>query len=105
MNKIKRGDDVIVTTGKDAGRRGRVLRVLPNDRVVVENVNLVKKHVRPNPNQGVAGGIVEQERSIHVSNVMLFNPSTKKGDRVGIRTLADGRRVRYFKSDGEVVDV
>jgi large subunit ribosomal protein L24 len=105
MQKIKKGDDVIVIAGKDSGKRGTVLKVVSElDRVVVENVNVVKKHQKPNPNAGVAGGIVEKEMSIHVSNVMLYNPQTKKGDRVGIRTLEDGKKVRYFKSTDEVVD-
>jgi large subunit ribosomal protein L24 len=105
MQKIKKGDDVIVITGKDSGKRGTVLKVVSElDRVVVENVNVVKKHQKPNPNAGVAGGIVEKEMSIHVSNVMLYNPQTKKGDRIGIRTLEDGKKVRYFKSTNEVVD-
>ncbi|HYW03402.1 MAG TPA: 50S ribosomal protein L24 [Gammaproteobacteria bacterium] len=105
MRKIKTGDDVIVTAGRDKGRTGRVLKVLPDDRVIVENANLVKKHTRPDPNRGVAGGIVEKEAPMHVSNVMLYNPRSKKGDRVGLRTLDDGRKVRYFKSDNEVVDL
>lgn len=105
MQKIKKGDDVIVITGKDSGKRGTVLKVVSElDRVVVENVNVVKKHQKANPNAGVAGGIVEKEMSIHVSNVMLYNPQTKKGDRVGIRTLEDGKKVRFFKSTNEVVD-
>ncbi len=105
MNRLKKGDDVIVTAGKDKGRRGTVLRVLENYRVVIENVNMVKRHTRPNPNKGEPGGIVEKEAPIHTSNVMLYNPRSKKGDRVGYRTLDDGRKVRYFKSDNEVVDV
>ncbi|HYW93337.1 MAG TPA: 50S ribosomal protein L24 [Gammaproteobacteria bacterium] len=105
MRKIKTGDDVIVTAGRDKGRTGRVLKVLPDDRVMVENANLVKKHTRPDPNRGVAGGIVEKEAPMHISNVMLYNPRSKKGDRVGFRTLDDGRKVRYFKSDNEVVDL
>jgi large subunit ribosomal protein L24 len=103
MRRIKKGDEVIVIAGKDKGRRGTVLRVL-GDRVVVENINVAKKHQRPNPQAGRPGGIVEQEASIHISNVMLFNPTTNKGDRVGIRLLADGRKVRYFKSNDEVLD-
>jgi len=104
MNKIRKGDEVLVLTGKDRGRRGTVLRRVDDERVVVEGVNRVKKHVRPNPLKGEVGGIVEKEASLHLSNVMLWNPVAKKGDRVGIRTLADGRRVRFFKSDDEVVD-
>lgn len=105
MRKIKKGDEIIVITGKDKGRRGTVTMVMENDRVMVENINLVKKHAKPNPMQGVEGGIVEKEMPLHISNVMLFNPATKKGDRVGIKTLEDGKKVRYFKSNGEVVDV
>jgi large subunit ribosomal protein L24 len=105
MQKIRKGDDVIVTAGKDKGKRGTVLKVLSDsDRVIVENVNLVKKHQKPNPQMGVSGGIVDKEMSIHASNVMLYNPQTKKGDRVGIRTLEDGRKVRFFKSTDETVD-
>ncbi|MDQ7016083.1 MAG: 50S ribosomal protein L24 [Gammaproteobacteria bacterium] len=104
MRKIKKGDDVIVSAGKDKGRRGSVLRVLANQRVFVEGVNMVKKHTKPNPGRSVAGGIVEQEASMSSSNIMLFNPSKNAGDRVGIKTLEDGKKVRYFKSNGEVVD-
>ena len=103
--KIRKGDDVIVTTGKDKGKRGNVLRVLDEDRVLVENVNLAKKHTKPNPAKGEPGGIIEKEMPIQVSNVALFNPVTGKGDRVGFKTLDDGRKVRFFKSNGEVVDV
>jgi len=105
MNKIRKGDDVVVIAGKDKGRRGTVLRVYPDERVLVEGVNVAKKHQRPNPNMGVPGGIVDRELPLHASNVMVYNPQTKKGDRVGIRTLEDGSRVRYFKSNEEVVDV
>lgn len=104
MQRIRRGDDVIVVAGKDKGRRGTVLKV-NEDHVVVENINVVKKHQKPNPNAGVSGGINEQESPIHVSNVMLFNPVTSKADRVGFRSLEDGKKVRYFKSNGEVVDI
>ncbi|MBP7710975.1 MAG: 50S ribosomal protein L24 [Gammaproteobacteria bacterium] len=104
MHRIRKGDQVVVQTGKDKGKRGTVLRVLENDRVVVENVNVAKKHTRPNPMRGAQGGIVEKEMPIHVSNVAVYNPGAKKGDRVGFRTLEDGRKVRYFKSNGEVVD-
>ncbi len=104
MHRIRKGDQVVVLTGKDKGKRGTVLRVLENDRVVVENVNVAKRHTRPNPMRGTQGGIVEKEMPIHVSNVALFNSATKKGDRIGFRTLEDGRKVRYFKSNGEVVD-
>jgi large subunit ribosomal protein L24 len=104
MRKIKQGDDVIVIAGKDKGRRGNVLKVYADARVLVENVNIAKKHQRPNPNAGVAGGIVEKEMPIDISNVMIYNPSANKGDRVGIRTLENGNKVRYFKSNGEVLD-
>lgn len=105
MRRIKKGDEVIVTTGKDKGRRGAVLEVFADDRVTVENVNVVKKHTKPNPMRGLEGGIVEKEMPLHVSNVMLFNPATNKGDRVGYKILEDGKKVRYFKSNGEVIDV
>jgi len=104
MKKIRKGDEVVVISGREKGRRGTVIRVLPDDRVLVENVNMVKRHTRPNPQRGTQGGIVEKEASLHLSNVMLWNPVAKRGDRVGIRALADGRRVRFFKSNGEVVD-
>ncbi|MDE0250395.1 MAG: 50S ribosomal protein L24 [Gammaproteobacteria bacterium] len=105
MQRIRRGDDVIVTAGKDKGRRGTVLKVIDEERVVVENINVVKKHQKPNPNAGVSGGINEQEMPIHVSNVMLFNPATSQGDRVGFKTLEDNKKVRYFKSNDEVIDI
>lgn len=105
MQKLKKGDEIIVTAGKDKGRRGNVLSLLENDRVLVEGVNLVKKHAKPNPMKGEQGGIVTKEMPLNRSNVMLFNPATNKGDRVGIKTLDDGKKVRYFKSNNEVVDV
>jgi len=106
MKRIKKGDDVIVIAGKDKGRRGTVLRFDDLDgRVLIEGINVSKKHQKPNPNAGVQGGIVEQEKTIHVSNVMLYNPAADKGDRIGIKTLEDGRKVRFFKSNNEVVDV
>jgi large subunit ribosomal protein L24 len=104
MQRIKKGDQVIVIAGKDKGRRGTVLRVEQTGRVVVENLNVAHKHQRPNPQKGVAGGIVDLEKSLDPSNVMLFNPTTEKGDRVGFRALADGRKVRFFKGNGEVLD-
>ena len=104
MHRIRKGDRVIVTTGRDKGRQGTVIRVLDAGRVIIENVNMVKKHQKPNPQQNVPGGIVQKEAPIHVSNVMLFNPATKRGDRVGFKQLDDGRKVRVFKSNGEVVD-
>ena len=104
MNKIRKGDEVVVITGKDKGKRGAVMRVLDTGRVVVESINMVKRHTRPNPMKGVAGGIVDKEMSIHISNVALFNRATQKADRVGFKTLDDNRKVRVFKSSGEVVD-
>ncbi len=105
MRKIKKGDKVVVLAGKDQGKQGTVVRVLNNDRVVVENINMVKRHTKPNPNKGEAGGILDKEMPLHVSNVALFNPTTGKGDRVGFKILEDGRKVRFFKSNGEVVDI
>ena len=105
MRKIKKGDDVIILTGRDKGKRGSVLRVIDDKRIIVENCNMVKKHVKPNPNTGEAGGIVDKELSIHISNVAIFNPASGKGERVGIKTLEDGRKVRYFKSNNEVLDL
>lgn len=105
MKKIRKGDQVYVTTGKDKGKRGVVLRVLPTDQVLVEGINVVKRHTKPNPNFNTPGGIIEKEAPVHVSNVAIFNPMTSKPDRVGIRTLSDGRKVRFFKSNDEVVDV
>ncbi|MDQ0010010.1 MULTISPECIES: 50S ribosomal protein L24 [Luteibacter] len=102
MNRIRKGDNVVVITGKNKGQRGDVLRV-DGDRVVVSNVNLVKRHTKPNPQANQPGGIVEREASIHISNVQLFNSATNKGERVGTKTLEDGRKVRVFRS-GEVVD-
>jgi large subunit ribosomal protein L24 len=104
MNKIRKGDDVVVIAGKDKGKRGTVLRRLDDEQLVVEGVNRVKKHTKPNPMKGEAGGIVEKEMPIHISNIALFNPVSKKGDRIGFKTLEDGRKVRVFKSNGEVVD-
>jgi large subunit ribosomal protein L24 len=105
MRRIRKDDEIIVISGKDKGRRGKVVRMVDSDRVIVAGVNLIKRHTKPNPARNVAGGIVEREAAIHVSNVMLFNPITKKGDRIGFRVLEDGRKVRYFKSNNEVVDV
>jgi large subunit ribosomal protein L24 len=105
MRKLRKGDQVVVLTGKDKGKQGAVLRVLPDDRVLVENVNMVKRHTRPNPNRGVTGGILDKEAPIHISNVALYNSETGKGERVGIKMLEDGRKVRYFKRTGEVVDL
>ncbi len=104
MNKIKVGDDVMIIAGKDKGKRGTVLK-MDADRVVVENVNMAKKHQKPNPQKGVPGGIVEQEMPLHRSNVGVYNPAVGRADRIGVKTLEDGTKVRIFKSDGEVVDV
>jgi len=105
MRKIRKGDDVVVLTGRDRSKRGTVLRVVDADHLLVEGINRVKKHQRPNPAKGETGGIIDKEMPIHISNVALFNPATKNADRIGIRQLEDGRRVRFFKSNGEVVDV
>lgn len=105
MRKIKQGDEVIVRTGKDKGKSGRVLKVLKDNKVLVEGINQVKKNQRPNPNAGISGGIIVKDMPIHISNVGLYNPETKKADRVGFKFLEDGKKVRYFKSTNEVVDV
>ncbi len=105
MRKIRKGDDVIVTAGRDKGRRGTVQQVRDDGRLIIDNVNTVKKHQKPDPRRGVSGGVIEKETPIQASNVMLYNPMKGAGDRVGIRMLDDGRKVRYYKSDGEVVDV
>jgi large subunit ribosomal protein L24 len=104
MKKIRKGDSVILISGRDKGRKGAVIEVLAGDRVRVEGLNISKKHQRPNPNQNVPGGIIEREAPVHVSNVMVLNPATQKGGRVGFKTLADGRKVRIFKSNQEMVD-
>jgi large subunit ribosomal protein L24 len=103
MNRIRKNDQVIVIAGRDKGRKGAVTRV-DGERVWVENVNVVKRHQKPNPAKGLQGGIIEKEMSLHISNVGLLNTTTDKADRVGFRTLEDGRKVRYFKSNNEVVD-
>ena len=104
MRKIRKGDDVVVTAGKDKGKRGTVLRVVDAEHLVVEGANKVKKHQRPNPMRGLTGGIIDKEMPLHVSKVAIFNPQTRKADRVGFRMLEDGRKVRFFKSNGEVID-
>ena len=104
MQRIRKGDEVIVLSGRDKGKRGMVLRRVDAERVVVEGVNRVKKHQRPNPMKGQTGGIVDKDLPIHVSNVALFNPATKKADRIGVKTLEGGRKVRVFKDNGEQVD-
>jgi len=105
MRKIKKGDEVVVTTGRDKGKRGTVLRVVDPEHLLVEGANMVKKHQRPNPMKGQTGGIIDKEMPLHVSNVAIFNPATRRADRVGIKVLDDGRRVRVFKSNGEMIDV
>jgi len=104
MARIRKGDQVTVLTGKDKGKRGQVLRIKDAEHLVVEGINRVKKHQKPNPHLGRTGGIVEMEMPIHISNVGLFNPATQKADRVGFKVLEDGRKVRVFKSNGEMVD-
>ncbi len=104
MSKIHKGDQIIVNTGKDKGKRGIVSRVLDTDQVLVEGINVAKKHAKPNPMKGITGGIISKEMPIHISNVALFNAATQKADRVGYKTLKDGRKVRVFKSNGEAVD-
>ncbi len=105
MNKIRKGDQVVVLSGRDKGRKGAVLQVLADGRVVVESINRVKKHQKPNPQANKQGGIVEKEMPLAISKIAIWNPTAKKGDRVGIKTLADGKRVRFFKSNGEMLDV
>ena len=103
MNRIKKGDQVVVIAGKDKGKRGDVMRV-DGDRVIVSNVNIVKRHTKPNPQAGVAGGVVEREASMHISNIALFNPASGKGERIGFKVLEDGRKLRVFRSSGEALD-
>jgi large subunit ribosomal protein L24 len=105
MRKIRKGDDVIVLTGKDKGKRGLVIRLVGAEKVLVENVNMVKRHTKANPQRGEPGGILDKEMPLHVSNVSLYNPGTGKADRVGFKILEDGRKVRVFKSNGEAVDI
>ena len=105
MSKIRKGDDVVVLSGRDKGKRGTVLQIIENSRILVDNVNVIKKHVKPNPNRGETGGIIEKEAPIQISNVALFNPNSNKADRVGYKLLEDGRKVRVFRSDGEVADL
>jgi len=104
MNKIRKGDQVMVLAGKDKGQTGSVIRVMTNNKVLVENINMAKRHTKGNPQAGVAGGIIEKEMPLHISNVGLVNPATGKADRVGFKKLDDGRKVRFFKSNNEVVD-
>ncbi|MGY6631672.1 MAG: 50S ribosomal protein L24 [Wenzhouxiangella sp.] len=105
MERIRKGDEVIVIAGRSRGQRGHVLKVLKNDRLLVENVNMIKRHQKPDPQNQKPGGIIDREAPIHASNVMLYNPATDKGDRVGFKFLEDGRKVRVFRSTGEVVDI
>ncbi len=105
MKRIHKGDEVIVTTGRSNGQRGHVLRIVGEEKLLVENVNMIKKHQKPNPGLNQAGGIVEKESPIHASNVALFNPATAKADRVSFKTLDDGRKIRIFKSTGAAVDI
>jgi large subunit ribosomal protein L24 len=105
MNKIRKGDEVIVITGKDRGRRGTVLQVFADERVLVEGINIAKKHKKGNPQQGIEGGIVDTAMPMDISNVQVFNPKAKKGDRIGVRVNKDGDRERYFKSTGDAVDI
>jgi large subunit ribosomal protein L24 len=104
MARIRKGDEVVVIAGKDKGKRGSVVRIYDDGRVLVENVNIVKKHQKGNPQAGQPGGIISKEMPIDISNVMVFNPQTDKGDRIGFKTLTDGKKVRYFKSNNEVLD-
>jgi large subunit ribosomal protein L24 len=105
MKRIKKGDEVMVIAGRSKGQRGHVLSILGNDKFLVENVNMIKRHTKPDPGRNVPGGIVEKESPIHASNVQLFNPATNKADKIGYKTLDDGRKVRIFKSNGEAVDI
>ncbi|MEQ8407680.1 MAG: 50S ribosomal protein L24 [Gammaproteobacteria bacterium] len=104
MNKLKRDDEVVVTTGKDKGKRGTISRIVGKDRVIVAGVNMVKRHTKPNPNAGQPGGIVEKEASLHISNVAIFNAETNKADRVGIKVSEDGDKKRVYKSNGQEID-
>jgi len=105
MRKIRKGDQVVVLSGRDKGRRGAVLQMLADGRVLIESVNMVKKHTKPNPQSGKQGGIIEKEMPLALSKVAIWNPGAKKADRIGVKTLADGKRVRFFKSTGEMLDV
>ena len=105
MKKFRKGDDVVVLAGRDKGKRGTILRVMDDERALVDSVNVVKKHTRPNPNKGETGGIIEKESPIRISNLGMYNPNSKKADRVGFKSLEDGKKVRVFRSDGEMIDV
>ena len=105
MKKLKKGDSIIVVSGKDKGKKGEILRVIEPDKLIISNINLAKNHVKPHPNKNESGGIIEKEMPIHISNVMMFNPVSKKGDRVGFKNLEDGKKVRIYKSNKEVIDI
>ena len=105
MNKLKKGDSVIVISGKDKGKKGEILKVIEPDKLLITNINLAKKHVKPNPNKEETGGIIEREMPLHISNVMILNPITKKRDKIGFKQLEDGKKVRIYKSNKEVIDI
>ena len=105
MKKLKKGDSIIVIAGKDKGKKGEILKVVEPDKLIISNINLAKKHVKGNQNKGESGGIIEKEMPIHISNVMMLNPISKKGDRVGFKNLEDGKKVRVYKSNKEVIDI
>ncbi|MBJ40817.1 MAG: 50S ribosomal protein L24 [Gammaproteobacteria bacterium] len=105
MNKLKKGDSVIVISGKDKGKKGEIIKVIEPDKLLVTNINLAKKHVKPNPNKEETGGIIEREMPLHISNVMMLNPITKKRDKIGFKKLEDGKKVRVYKSNKEVIDI
>ena len=105
MKKLKKGDSVIIISGKDKGKKGEILKIIEPDKLVVSNINLAKKHVKPNPNKQETGGILEREMPMHISNIMILNPLTKKGDKIGFKKLEDGKKVRIYKSNQEVIDI
>ena len=105
MNKLKKGDSVVVISGKDKGKKGEIIKVIEPDKLLVTNINLAKKHVKPNPNKEETGGIIEREMPLHISNVMMLNPITKKRDKIGFKKLEDGKKVRIYKSNKEVIDI
>tara|TARA_Y100000992_G_C21097759_1_gene411087 strand:- start:311 stop:628 length:318 start_codon:yes stop_codon:yes gene_type:complete len=105
MNKLKKGDSVIVITGKDKGKKGEIIKVMENGKVLVTDINLAKKHVKPNPNKEETGGIIEREMPLDVSNIMIYNPISKKGDRIGFKFLENGKKVRVYMSNKEVIDI
>ncbi|MEC9205879.1 MAG: 50S ribosomal protein L24 [Pseudomonadota bacterium] len=105
MNKLKKGDMVIVTAGKEKGKKGEIMKIVDSENLIISSVNFAKKHVKPNPNKGVDGGVLEREMPMHISNIMIFNQLTKKGDRVGFKKLDNGKKVRVYKSNGEVIDI